>query len=55
MTPLEKIQKQIDKCNNKNGCVSKCSTYKQKTCALLKLHAQRIERCKTLGLPMWYW
>lgn len=49
MTPLEKIQKKIDKCNNKCGCDSKCSLTKQKACSLLQSHAQRIEQCRKWG------
>lgn len=54
-TPLEKIQKQIDKCNHKNGCDSRCSLEKQKTCPLLLAHAERCNKCRENGLPIWYW
>lgn len=55
MTPLEKLQKQIDKCNHKNGCDSKCNANIQRTCPLLLGHAARINECRIKELPMKYW
>lgn len=55
ITPLEKIQKQIDKCNHKNGCDARCSLEKQKTCTLLLAHEARRDECREKGLPIWYW
>jgi len=55
VTPLEKIQKKIDKCNHKNGCDSKCSLEAQKTCSLLLAHAERCNKCREMNLPIWYW
>ena len=54
-TPLERIQKQIDKCNDKRGCDNCCSKEKQDECNLLKAHAKRISDCREWNLPIWYW
>ena len=55
MTPLEKIQKKIDKCNKKNGCDKKCSPEEQKTCALLLAHEARRDECREKHLPIDMW
>ena len=54
-TKLEWIQREIDLCNRKNGCDSKCSPADQRTCPLLKAHAARIEECREKGLPFTAW
>jgi hypothetical protein len=54
-TPLAKIQKQIDKCNGKSGCNSRCSKRDQEFCRLLKSHTTRIDECRENKLPIIYW
>ena len=54
-TPLEKLQKQIDKCNDKRGCDYFCSKAKQQECDLLKAHAKRMSDCREWNLPIQYW
>lgn len=55
MTPLDRIQGKIDRCNKHCGCDSCCSKEEQKNCELLKAHADRIEQCRNNGLPIQYW
>ena len=54
-TPLQKIQKQIDRCNQKSGCNRHCSKRDQEQCRLLKEHRARMESCRESGLPVQYW
>lgn len=54
-TPLERIQREIDRCNRKDGCNARCSPAVQKKCPLLKAHAARIEECQEKGLPFTAW
>ena len=54
-TQLGKIQKQIDRCNRKSGCDSKCSKSSQESCDLLRKHANRIAECRKKELPHVYW
>lgn len=55
LTPLEKIQKEIDGCNGFCGCDSKCTLEEQRECWLLASHAKRMEYCLEQGIPMWAW
>lgn len=55
MTELERIQKQIDRCNNCNGCYTYCSVDRQRVCRLLKARAERIDYCKEHGIPIERW
>ena len=55
MTLLESIQKKIDNCNSKKGCIFKCSPIEQETCGLLKLHANRMNYCREKNLPIEKW
>lgn len=54
-TRLERIQREIDLCNRKNGCNAKCEPRVQKTCPLLRAHADRIAECQEKGLPFTVW
>ena len=55
MTYLEKLQKQIDKCNHKNGCDSKCGAEFQKKCPLLLAHLARRDECREKNIPIHLW
>lgn len=55
MTKLEKIQKEIDKCNNNCGCNSCCSFKYQQKCKKIKKHSERIEECIKNNLPVELW
>ena len=55
MTVLQKIQKEIDRCNGKCGCNSKCSRSQQEECYLLKKHRERISYCSEKDLPIERW
>ena len=54
-TPLERLQAQIDKCNNRNGCDSYCSKQWQKTCPKLRQHDERVDYCMKHDVPIEYW
>ena len=54
-TTLQKIQYQIDKCNDKRGCDYFCSKAKQQECELLRAHAKRMSDCREWNLPIQYW
>lgn len=41
-TSLAKLQKEIDKCNNKNGCDTYCSKANQASCDKLARHSERL-------------
>lgn len=55
MTQLEKLQKQIDKCNRKDGCNSKCSKEIQEKCPLLLAHTARRNECREKNIPIELW
>lgn len=55
MTELSKIQKQIDRCNKKEGCNKHCSLEKQKYCWFLEQHRQRIDWCTKHDIPIERW
>lgn len=55
MTELSKIQKQIDRCNNKDGCNKYCSSVKQEECYLLEKHRNRIRWCTEHNIPIERW
>lgn len=55
MTPLAKIQKEIDRCNQKKGCKAMCSSQGRRDCNLLKRHDTRMEACRKAGLPVEKW
>lgn len=55
MTVLQRIQKEIDRCNNKCGCNSKCSQEQQEQCSILKKHRDRISYCSEKNLPIERW
>lgn len=52
---LTSIQKQIDACNYKQGCDRCCSKEMQRNCSLLKMHQERIDYCKAMGISIEYW
>lgn len=52
---LTYIQKQIDACNDGRGCNFFCSRDKQWNCILLKMHQERIDYCKAMGISIEYW
>ncbi len=54
-TKLEKLQKNIDRCNGKSGCNSCCSKADQEICPKLRAHAERIAECRERGDPVWLW
>ena len=54
-TKLKTLQKEIDTCNHKNGCDSKCSKEKQKECLKLKAHSARMEYCREKGFSIELW
>ena len=54
-TPLERLQAQIDKCNNRNGCDYYCSEHRQKECSLLRKHEARIDYCMTHDITIELW
>ena len=54
-TPLEKIQKQIDTCNDRRGCDARCSAKEQRECELLRAYEKRMNDCREWGLPVQYW
>ena len=54
-TKLGKIQRQIDRCNGKSGCDSKCNKDFQRRCELLRKHADRRDGCRKNNLPYEYW
>lgn len=54
-TPLDRLQKQIDRCNRKSGCNSKCSLEFQKKCPLLLAHEARRDECREKGIPIYLW
>ena len=54
-TPLQRLQTQIDKCNNRNGCDSYCSEHRQKECSLLRKHDERVDYCMRHDVPIQYW
>jgi hypothetical protein len=43
---LSKLQKDIDKCNNKNGCNHYCNKEEQKNCEKLKAHRNEVSNLK---------
>lgn len=55
MTQLEKLQNQIDKCNHKDGCNSKCTGDMQKRCPLVLAHSARREECRGKNIPIELW
>lgn len=54
-TPLEILQQEIDQCNQRHGCDSRCSKRQQKQCEKLRAHAERMEYCRKNNLPIQYW
>lgn len=55
MTELERLQKAIDKCNNKSGCDSKCSKQDQERCKKLAAHAARMDYCRENNISIYLW
>ena len=54
-TPLERLQAEIDKCNKRNGCDYYCSAQRQKECAKLRQHDERVDYCMKHNVPIEYW
>lgn len=54
-TPLDKLQKDIDRCNNRRGCDSSCSLRHQANCSKLKAHEARRDYCREQGMEIWQW
>lgn len=54
-TILEKIQKEIDRCNDNNGCDSKCSLSEQHNCWKLHEHEERCSFCEKNNIPLERW
>lgn len=54
-TPLDKLQSDIDQCNQKRGCDAWCSKFEQKHCQKLRAHAERMAHCRKINLPIQYW
>lgn len=54
-TTLEKLQKEIDRCNNRLGCSVYCSQSRQATCPLLNRHRGRIDFCIANDIPIEKW
>ena len=54
-TPLQRLQAQIDNCNNCNGCDFYCSEQSQKECSLLRKHDERVDYCMKHNIPIEYW
>ena len=54
-TPLERLQAEIDRCNNRNGCDCYCSEQRQKECSKLRKHDERVDYCMRHDLPIEYW
>ena len=55
MTPLEKLQMAIDKCNDFRGCDHCCGATKQEHCEKLKAHRERMHYCATHDIPIELW
>lgn len=45
---LGEYQKEIDDCNEKSGCDSKCCKAEQKKCELLKQHRKEMGRVRKM-------
>lgn len=54
-TPLQKLQAEIDRCNNRNGCDCYCSASRQQECSKLRKHDERVDYCMKHELPIEYW
>lgn len=54
-TPLTKIQEEIDRCNNKNGCNAYCSKAQQALCPKLIRHSARMDFCREKNMPIHMW
>lgn len=54
-THLERLQAQIDQCNNHNGCDFYCSKNWQKICPKLRQHNERVDYCMKHNIPIEYW
>lgn len=54
-TPLERLQAEIDRCNNRNGCDYYCSASRQQECSKLRKHDARIDYCMTHDIPIHMW
>lgn len=54
-TPLEKLQEDIDTCNDHQGCDSKCCQRYQKTCYKLIAHKERANWCAKHSMPIEQW
>ena len=55
ITPLEVLQRKIDRCNQKLGCDQRCNKQDQSACLLLKQHIARIDYCQKHGIPVDRW
>lgn len=54
-TPLGRLQADIDRCNNRQGCDAYCSQQWQKSCPKLRKHGERIDYCMKHDIPIQYW
>ena len=54
-THLQRLQAEIDRCNNRNGCDSYCSEQRQKECSKLRKHDERVDYCMRHDIPIQYW